>query len=368
MKIGLFFCRWIVGILFIFSGLIKVNDPLGLSFKMQEFFEVWGLHFLNDYTLAFAILMNMFEVFAGIALLLGWQMKWISKLLLLLILFFTFLTGYALFSGKIKTCGCFGDCIPLTAKQSFIKDILLLILITIITVQYKKIKLVTSVPKTLTLLAVSIAITGFLQFFVLQYLPIIDCLPYKIGNNILDEMKPDKNYIPDSTTITYQYKKGDSIIEFSADEFPPQFDSSYIYLNRFDKLIRKGSGAPKITDFTLLSTNGTDTTTAIFTNTKSIWIMANNYPTNNNNWLEEMKQVNEICKKKNLNIYYITSQTDEDIQQIKNVGITILKCDATVIKTAARVNSTYFFMNKATIKNKMSCYNTASIKKALQDF
>jgi hypothetical protein len=28
--------RWTVGILFIFSGLIKANDPLGLSYKMIE--------------------------------------------------------------------------------------------------------------------------------------------------------------------------------------------------------------------------------------------------------------------------------------------------------------------------------------------
>src|SRR4051812_46849298 len=132
MKIALSITRIIVGVLFIFSGLIKANDPTGLSYKMQEFFEVWGLTGLNDYTLAFALIMNGFEIVAGVAVLLGWRMKLFSRLLLLLIIFFTFLTGYALFSGKIKTCGCFGDCIPLTAKQSFIKDVVLLVLILVI--------------------------------------------------------------------------------------------------------------------------------------------------------------------------------------------------------------------------------------------
>src|SRR6266567_9281460 len=121
--------RWIVGLLFIFSGLIKANDPLGLSYKMQEFFEVWGLQNLNNYTLAFALVMNVFEVLAGVAVIIGWRMRLFSWLLLLLIIFFTFLTGYALFSEKIKTCGCFGDCIPLTPLQSFIKDLVLLLLI-----------------------------------------------------------------------------------------------------------------------------------------------------------------------------------------------------------------------------------------------
>src|SRR4051812_18964006 len=132
MKVFLAVIRVVVGVLFIFSGLIKANDPMGLGYKMQEFFEVWGLSFLDNYTLAFALLMNAFEIVAGVAVLLGWRMKLFSWLLLLLIIFFTFLTGYALFSGKIKTCGCFGDCIPLSPKQSFIKDLVLLVLIVII--------------------------------------------------------------------------------------------------------------------------------------------------------------------------------------------------------------------------------------------
>ncbi len=67
--------RLLVGILFIFSGLIKANDPLGLSYKMQEFFEVWNMTFLDPYTLGFSIIMIVFEILAGVAVLLGWQMR-----------------------------------------------------------------------------------------------------------------------------------------------------------------------------------------------------------------------------------------------------------------------------------------------------
>src|SRR6478672_2635545 len=140
MKKSLIVIRWIVGLLFFFSGLVKANDPLGLSYKMQEFFEVWGLTSLNDYTLAFALIMNIFEVLAGVAVIIGWRMKLFSWLLLLLIIFFTFLTGYAALSGKIKTCGCFGDCLPLTPAQSFGKDIFLLVLIVILFASANKIK------------------------------------------------------------------------------------------------------------------------------------------------------------------------------------------------------------------------------------
>src|SRR6201990_3197332 len=111
MKILIALCRFWVGILFIFSGLVKANDPLGLSYKMQEFFEVWNINWLDHVTLAFSVLMIVFEIVAGVAILLGWRMKLFSWLLLLLIVFFTFLTGYAYLSGKVRECGGFGDCL-----------------------------------------------------------------------------------------------------------------------------------------------------------------------------------------------------------------------------------------------------------------
>ena len=140
MKLLINIARIIVGVLFIFSGLVKANDPLGLSYKMQEFFEVWGWGFLDNFSLSFSILMIAFEIIAGVAVLLGWRMKLFSWLLLLLIIFFTFLTGYAVLSGKIRTCGCFGDCIPLTAEQSFTKDLILTALIVFIFIFRNQVK------------------------------------------------------------------------------------------------------------------------------------------------------------------------------------------------------------------------------------
>src|SRR5687767_6525206 len=98
MKVLLTITRIIVGVLFIFSGLVKANDPQGLSYKMHEYFEAWNMAALNDYALALALVMNVFEIVAGIAILLGWRVKLFTWLLLLLIIFFTFLTGYAAFS------------------------------------------------------------------------------------------------------------------------------------------------------------------------------------------------------------------------------------------------------------------------------
>src|SRR4051794_21013539 len=239
--------RIIVGLLFIFSGLIKANDPSGLSYKMQEFFEVWGLSSLDNYTLALALIMNAFEIVAGVAVLLGWRMKLFSWLLLLLIIFFTFLTGYALFSGKIKTCGCFGDCIPLSAKQSFIKDLVLLVLIIIIFIARNSIRPVFKPVVGTSLIVLTILFCTISQWYVLKHLPVVDCLAYKTGNNIIEKMKIPEGAVSDSFAIRFKYRKAGKEVLFDSDSFPDDFnDSTYQFVDRVQELIRPGTATAPI--------------------------------------------------------------------------------------------------------------------------
>ena len=156
---------------------------------MQEFFEAWGWDGLNNYTLALSVIMNTFEVLAGVAVIIGWRMRLFSWLLLLLILFFCFLTAYAYLSGKIRTCGCFGDCLPLTPLTSFIKDVFLLILILVLFANRKHIHTNLSSPVPQVLLMASLIGTVYMQYYALRHLPFRDCLPLQKGNNILDQMK-----------------------------------------------------------------------------------------------------------------------------------------------------------------------------------
>src|SRR5580704_6110432 len=175
MKLFISLVRTVVGVLFIFSGLVKADDPLGLSYKMQEFFEVWNIHFLDHLTLAFSIGMIVFEIVAGVAVLLGWRMKLFAWLLLLLMIFFTFLTGYAYLSGKVRECGCFGDCIPLTAGQSFSKDLLLLVLILFLFAVRDRILPVLPKTGSAAVLILTTILSFAFQWYVLVHLPAVDC-------------------------------------------------------------------------------------------------------------------------------------------------------------------------------------------------
>ncbi|MBK6935696.1 MAG: hypothetical protein IPH18_01540 [Chitinophagaceae bacterium] len=163
---------------------------------MQEFFEVWGLHGFNGITLLMSVLMNSFEIIAGVALLIGWQIRLFIWLLLALILFFTFLTGYTVFTGKPKNCGCFGDCLPVTSFTSFMKDLVLLVMIVFLLFKIRYIKAVSTLKPAAVYILVSAFFCVAFQWYTLNYLPVIDCLPFKKGNNISEKMKMPANAVP----------------------------------------------------------------------------------------------------------------------------------------------------------------------------
>jgi len=359
MKILISVCRFLVGVLFIFSGLVKADDPLGLSYKMQEFFEVWNFHWLDNFTLAFSILMIVFEIVAGVAILLGWRMRLFSWLLLLLIIFFTFLTGYAYLSGKVRECGCFGDCIPLTAGQSFMKDLVLLLLIVFLFGVRGKIKPILNQTGSVAVLVLATLFSFAFQWYVLIHLPVVDCLPYKAGNNIPEKMKAPPGAIPDSTVITMVYEKNGQKVEFGANRFPADFDDSYKFISRYDKLIRKGNAEPAIKDFILLTGAGTDTTQAVLeAKGFKLFLFMKEVLDEHPDWNKTFSVVLTMAKSKHIPVIFITGDYDHMLSWVEKQGlaadVTVLKCDATAIKTAARANPTLYLIKGGTIAGKWS--------------
>ena len=341
--------RWSVGLLFIFSGLIKANDPLGLSYKMQEFFDVWGIAFLSDYTLGFALVMNTLEIVAGIALIIQYPYKQTLWLLLGLIVFFSFLTGYALFSGKIKTCGCFGDCIPLTPKTSFIKDIVLLISIVILLIYHKKTKLNTNKYLGIFVLLLTSSAVGYGQYYVMAHLPVIDCLPYKVGNDIVDKMKEPEGAIKDSISIQMEFEKAGKTYFFDANHFPENFDSSYKYKNRKEVLVSKGNGLlPAIVDFEITNSKGIDTSKQLFA-TEIPYVLVFTGKIDANVPWENL--LGSLHKKYKL-VYIVTADKTGAQQFLAKENILI--GDITMLKTAARVWPSLLIMNGSSIMQKTS--------------
>src|SRR5690554_644563 len=204
MRVVVSAARIIVGLLFVISGLIKLNDPVGFSFKLEEYFspEVLDLAFLMPFALHIAVLLVIFETLLGVMLLWGYKPKFTVWSLLLMIVFFTFLTFYSAYFNKVTDCGCFGDAIPLTPWESFSKDVVLLVLILILFIGRKYIKPLFSRNINSILVFASLVFCLAITYHVLQHLPIIDFRPYKIGANIQEGMTMPE----DAPKPIYEYK------------------------------------------------------------------------------------------------------------------------------------------------------------------
>lgn len=374
MKVLVNIARILVGGLFIFSGLVKAIDPLGLSYKMQEFFEAWAadkyfpsmMNWLHGHSYLFSIVMITLEIVLGVALLVGWRKKISLSLLLLLVVFFTFLTSYVLFSGKIRACGCFGDCIPLTPVQTFTKDIILLVLVLFLIIKQKLITPVFNNFIAFVIVLVSTIGVLWLQMYVTKHLPIKDCLPYKVGNDILQLRKMPDGAIPDKYDYVFVYKKGVEQKDFTADKLP---DSTWEFVDRKQTLVEKGkNNIPLINDFSLIDSSGANVTETVLGQTGDYYLFfIKNFDEATNDWTTGFTNLWQKAKAQNRPIYIVTSDSKKAntfFNLTNNYNAPVLSCDATAIKTAARATPTVFVMKGSVVQGK---YSWADIDKAIKD-
>lgn len=271
-NIPLWIVRIVVGALFIFSGLIKLNDPLGFSYKLEEYFEVFHINFLSSTAVFLSIFLCALEVILGVFLLLGISTKKVVRGLMLLIIFFTFLTFYSAAFDVVKSCGCFGDAIPLTPWQSFTKDLILLALIIYIYINRKKIQPVTyNKSKKTAISSITIGLTLLFGYYTYHFLPIIDFLPYKVGANLPESIKIPEGAPQDEYEITYTLKnkktgedKNISDKEYLTTKIYENPDWEFISSSD-PKLIKQGY-QPKIKDLNIFDSQGVSYTKELIEN------------------------------------------------------------------------------------------------------
>ncbi|WP_435254360.1 DoxX family protein [Tenacibaculum sp. A30] len=183
--------RVLVGLLFIYSGFVKLVDPIGSQYKFEEYFSagVLNLEFLIPFALPFSILLIVTELVLGIMLLVGYKAKFTVWSLFGINLIFLFLTWYSYTYNKVTDCGCFGDALKLTPKETFYKNVVFMVFIVILILGVKHIKpFISSKIASVTTFA-SIFVSLLVTYYVLQHLPIIDFRAYSIGTDIAEGMK-----------------------------------------------------------------------------------------------------------------------------------------------------------------------------------
>ena len=359
MKVVIWIVRIVVGLLFIFSGVVKANDPLGLTYKMNEFFEVWNLPAMIQYSEGLSIIMICFEIISGFAMLVGNYFRLYVMLLLLLNIFFTFLTGYALYSGKIKECGCFGDCIKLSNDVTFYKDVVLTGLVFFLyTFRYRVFPLFDKSWINATLVGIAACFAVGLQWWTLHHLPYHDCLPYRVGNNLLEEMKPKPGATEAVYATTFVYEKNGVKQEFTMDNYPWK-DSTWKFVSSNNKLIKEATGQAEIHDFILTDSAGTDQTQAILgaKGYTFIWFLRDA----NKAHIQNIDKVRALIQKaKDQKIpFYVACSAGRDMsktyQEAWNMrDVPFMTLDVTASKTAMRTDPGLMLLQDGVVTKKWS--------------
>ena len=361
MRVFYTLSRYLVGLILIFSGVIKINDPVGTQIKLEEYFSLFSTDFtsifeiLIPYALMISVFLCCLEIVIGVALIINYKMRLISKILLGLIVFFTFLTFYSAYFNKVTDCGCFGDAIKLTPWQSFYKDLILLSFSLIIYFLHSKLRyqdgffkikiFEDNVFKNGVIIFISV-ISLIISYTAINFLPFVDFRPYKVGNYIPDLMQP-------SEELKYSYIMEKNGRNYEFDNYPN--DESFTF--KEIKLLNP-EAEPKITDYSLWNEDG-DFTNESFLGNK-LFIVIHDV----NKLGIDRRKINEfIIKlkklKSDINFWVepivLTSSDSKSLSSFldKNkISIKSIYGDASVLKTMIRSNPGFLLMRNGTVRGK----------------
>lgn len=319
MKILVHISRFIVGALFVFSGFVKLVDPIGSQYKFEEYFSesVLDIEFLIPYALGFSILLILAEIMLGVKLLLGFKSKLTVWSLLLISLLFLFLTWYSAYYNKVTDCGCFGDAITLTPWETFYKNVFLIALIFILLVRVKDIKPIFNSKLTAGIAIVAFVSFGYITYHVLHHLPIIDFRAYAIGKNIPEGMK------------------------------------------------YKGDGKePPVHDFVLEDTQN-DRAAEILAMDKVLLVIVYDIEKADKEGFAAVKKVADTALGKGYKVYGVSSSFGDDLivtQNKYNLPFDFLFGDGTTLKTMIRANPGLMTLSKGTVTGKWNWTDAEEVK------
>ena len=311
--------RIFVGAMFIFSGFVKLVDPIGSQYKFEEYFSegVLNLEFLIPYALPFSIVLIIVEIMLGVSLLLGYKSKTTTWSLLGLTTIFLFLTWYSAYYNKVTDCGCFGDAIKLTPWETFWKNVLLIGLILILLIGVKNIKALFSKRINTSLIILSFVSFSYIIFHVLNHLPVIDFRAYAVGKNITEGM-----------------------------QFP------------------EDGSIPPVHDFMLEDTQN-DLAPEILKMDKVLLVIVYNASKSDNKGFVDIKNIADKAISEGYNVYGVSASFEDDLILIQNnydLPFDFLFCDETTLKTMLRANPGLITLNKGTVTGKWNWKDIADIK------
>lgn len=335
----LIICRFIFGLTFLFSGLVKAVDPLGTTYKISDYLDAFSLGFFSDLSLVSAFLLIILEFTIGFNLVFGIQVKktaWIAAAFMLVM---TPLTLYLAIANPVSDCGCFGDALVITNWQTFYKNLILDALLVLILVFASEDRPIFSNWASYIIMLIPVLSCLGLELYCYNHLPIIDFRPYKVGNNLPSLMVIPDDAPSDEYNISFIYEKDGVQKEFNLENYPAE-DSTWTFVSQNSVLIKRGY-VPPIHDFSVQTQDG-DITDLILENKGYTFLLISSKLEKAD--LSRQKDINALydyINSKNIAFYCLTSSFHDDVEAFKtanNVKYPIGATDEITLKTIIRSN------------------------------
>ncbi len=355
--------RILVGATFAFSGFVKAVDPLGFSYKIEDYLIEMGLTALFPLALPAAIVLVVAELSLGVFLLLGIYRKWTVRMIGLFMLFFTPLTLWIAIADPVEDCGCFGDAFVISNWQTFYKNVVLLAGAILLIVKWR---LVTPLfAKKLSPVAGLLVVCLGVLFALhnVYRLPVLDFRPYRVGANIPRQMvvDPEKAEVVENILV---YDKEGMRKEFTEENYPWS-DSTWTFVEMKTKVVKEGE-KPAIEDFAVQElvydgetgtwNIGDDITEGLLAEPSYSFLMiAYSLEKINPKHLDRFRVVSAYAAEKGFPFYLLTASSTEtvgDWEKQYHTGFQFCHADERVLKTIIRSNPGLLLLKEGTVMDK----------------
>lgn len=351
MKTVRIISRILVGLVFIFSGYVKLVDPLGSTYKFIDYFQAFHMGFMEPVAIYLAVIMSLAEFIIGVALLVGLRMRIAAWAVLIFMSFFTILTFFLAIFNPVSDCGCFGDALIITNWQTFGKNVILMILVVVIFISRFKYQSIFNSRGEWVVTSLFTIFGIWITAYSYNHLPIIDFRPYKTGTHI-----PDGMIVPDSqknNTDQYEtsliYKKNGTLKEFNIKNLP---DSTWQWVETKNKLLKEGYHPP-IHNFVISTPEGSEITDLILSDSSYNFLLVS-YNIDKAS-KKNQKSINDLaswCQANQVPFKCVTASSQKQIADFKKstaANYEFLTADEITLKTMIRSNPGLILLKRGTV-------------------
>ncbi|MBE0651230.1 MAG: DoxX family protein [Bacteroidales bacterium] len=345
------YSRIFLGLIFIFSSTVKGIDPLGTSYRVEDYLANFGWGFLMPHALLVSYIIIISEFLLGIAFLFKLFFKKAVWLMLLMLSFFTVLTFFDALKNLVPDCGCFGDAIKLSNWATFYKNIVLISLNIFVLVYARKLvpRRPRFFPQFLILVITGTVFLGFMNYN-LNHLPIIDFRNWKVGEN----MKPT-GLSMEKKFVVYKNRKTGETKEFLFPNFPWK-DSTWMAQWKFVGQRIDDSQVHKKYNLVLEDSLGNDHAKAIIENPGTQFLLFSyNLSLGNSKGFQKAATLESFLNSKGISMVLITASDRAEISRIENgyhLIIPAFLADETELKAIIRSNPGLMMMRNGIIIKK----------------